>query len=47
MTERDFIFWLRGFLELSEDNQITPRQVEIITDHINLVFENMKLKEKK
>ena len=27
-----------GFLELSENNEISPRQVEIIRNHLNMVF---------
>lgn len=38
MTSRDFCYWLQGFLELSEKNEISPRQVEIIRNHLNMVF---------
>lgn len=38
MTSRDFTFWLQGFFEIAEETEITPRQVEIIKNHLKLVF---------
>lgn len=38
MTERDFIYWLNGFLELANPNTLNSTQVQIIKDHINLVM---------
>ena len=39
MNERDFAYWLQGFLELREsDDGLSERQVRIIRDHIELVF---------
>ena len=38
MTEREFIYWLQGFLELEDPKAISERQVEIIKDHIKLVL---------
>lgn len=38
MTPRDFIYWLQGYFELSESNNMTPAQVKIIKDHIALVL---------
>lgn len=39
MTSRDFCFWLQGFFELQGTNQaITPEQVQIIKNHLKLVF---------
>lgn len=38
MNERDFCFWLRGFVELnSSDDGITAEQWKIIKDHLDLV----------
>jgi len=38
MNERDFCFWLRGFVELNgSDNGITAEQWKIIKDHLDLV----------
>ena len=38
MRSVEFCFWLQGFFELSESEQLTPRQVEIIKNHLKLVF---------
>jgi hypothetical protein len=38
MKASEFCFWLHGFFELSESEQLTPRQVEIIQNHLKLVF---------
>jgi len=38
MTERDFIYWLRGFLELTNSNTVTPEQVIIIREHLDKLF---------
>ena len=38
MTSVQFAFWLQGFFELSETDELTPRQVEIIKNHLKLVF---------
>lgn len=44
MTPRDFVFWMRGFLELTGETKITPEQVKMINDHIDLVFDELKNK---
>jgi hypothetical protein len=42
MNERDFVYWLQGFLELREDKSgLTARQVSVIQDHISLVFKKI------
>jgi len=38
MTSRDFCFWLQGLLELGEVTELTPKQVEILKNHLSLVF---------
>ena len=39
MSERDFCFWLQGFMGISGKNcQLNPEQVKIIRDHLSLVF---------
>lgn len=38
MTERDFIYWLQGFLELSNASSMTPEQIKMIKDHLALVM---------
>jgi hypothetical protein len=38
---RDFVYWLRGYIELSEKNNnrgMTADQVKMINDHLDLVF---------
>lgn len=37
MTNEEFRTWLRGFFELSEeDSALTPDQVQVIVNHLNL-----------
>jgi hypothetical protein len=38
MKATEFCFWLQGFFELSESEQLTSRQVEMIKNHLKLVF---------
>lgn len=38
MEPRDFVYWLQGFFEISESTDLTPKQVQIIKDHLALVF---------
>lgn len=38
MKAAEFCYWIQGFFELSESEQLTPRQVEIIRNHLKLVF---------
>lgn len=38
MTERDFAYWLQGFFEISGTTEVTPAQVAIIKEHLQLVF---------
>jgi len=40
MNERDFVYWLRGFLELRENNEagLTAKQVNVIDDHLSEVL---------
>lgn len=38
MTQENFIYWLQGFMELSENNTLTEKQVQIIRDHLAQVF---------
>ena len=40
MTSRDFVYWLQGFLEVSEEKTINEKQTEIIRKHVNLVFKH-------
>ena len=44
MNERDFVYWLQGFLELNEESDKTEsltldaKQVSCIKEHLNLVM---------
>jgi len=39
MTEKDFVFWLQGFVELTETESISDKQWLVIKDHLKLVFD--------
>lgn len=38
MKSQDFCYWLQGFFEISEANQLNEKQIETIKNHLNLVF---------
>lgn len=38
MTERDFIYWLQGFLEVAQPESLNKEQIKIINEHIALVL---------
>lgn len=38
MDQRDFIYWLNGFFELSAATTLNEQQVQVIKDHLNLVM---------
>ena len=38
MTSRDFVNWLNGFIELENPETINKQQVEVIKNHLKLVF---------
>ena len=38
MTSRDLVYWLQGFFEISGDTSLTPKQVDIIKNHLAMVF---------
>jgi hypothetical protein len=39
MNERDFVYWLNGYLELTGETSLSPAQVQIVKDHLNLVLD--------
>jgi hypothetical protein len=41
MTEKEFIVWLHGFLEISEAKALNEKQVAIIKDHLSLFFQKV------
>ena len=40
MTSRDFAFWLQGFFEISESENLSKEQTKVIKKHLNLVFKH-------
>jgi hypothetical protein len=39
MTERDFCYWLQGFMESREIGEaMTPRDCRVVQDHLDLVM---------
>lgn len=43
MTPENFTYWLQGYFEISPSNCLMPEQVEIIKDHLDLVFNKVTL----
>ena len=41
MNAKSFTYWLQGFFELSETTDLSPKQIQMIKDHLNLVFEKV------
>lgn len=38
MTPENFAFWLQGFFELTDTDDLTPAQVMMVKDHLKMVF---------
>lgn len=38
MTPEAFTYWLAGYFEISNSEELTKPQINIIKDHINLVL---------
>ena len=38
MRSVEFAYWLQGFFELSESNNLTEKQTQMIKNHLKLVF---------
>lgn len=41
MSEQAFCYWLKGFVELTNNNAIDEVQWKIIKDHLELVFKKV------
>ena len=39
MNERDFCYWLQGFFELAEAEELNREQLKAIKEHLQLVFD--------
>ena len=40
MNSIDFCFWLQGVFEVTDTKELNEKQVEIIKNHLNLVFKH-------
>lgn len=38
MKPEEFCYWLQGFFELSESLDLTPKQIQVIKNHLSMVF---------
>jgi len=38
MKENEFCYWLQGYFELTDSKELDSTQVDIIKDHLKLVF---------
>lgn len=38
MSPEQYTYWLKGYFEISDSNNLSPRKVQIIRDHLDLVF---------
>ena len=38
MSPENFVYWLQGYLELSDSKDLDGNQVDIIKDHLKLVL---------
>lgn len=46
MDAQDFAYWLQGFFEITEETPVlTKKQVQMVKNHLNLVFEKVSDKE--
>lgn len=39
MNSESFCYWLQGFLEVSGAKSVDAQQLQVIKDHLNLVFQ--------
>jgi len=39
MTTDQFCYWLQGYFEMSEETHLSANQIQMIKDHLQLVFE--------
>ena len=41
MTPNDFCYWLQGFLEVANPENMNEEQLKIVKQHLELVFKNV------
>ena len=39
MKSENFVYWLQGFFELTDTEELTKEQVKMIKEHLQLVFD--------
>lgn len=44
MTPENFTYWLQGYFELSDSNNLSKEQVEVIKEHLALVLSKQTTK---
>ena len=40
MYSQDFAYWLQGYFEISGAKELNEEQIEVIKNHLNLVFKH-------
>lgn len=40
MTSRDFCYWLQGYFEVAQPEEISDKELDQIKKHLNLVFKH-------
>lgn len=38
MTPENFVYWLQGYLEITNQKELDESQVKVIQEHLNLVL---------
>ena len=41
MTHEQFCYWLQGYFEIKNPDSMTKQEIQIIKDHLQLVFEKV------
>ncbi len=41
MSPENFVYWLNGFFEMTDEYKLTEKQVQMIKNHLKLVFTNV------
>lgn len=41
MNSENFAYWLKGYFEISDSKKLDEKQVQIIKDHLNVVFDKI------
>jgi hypothetical protein len=47
MTEKEFVIWLHGFLEISCVKTLDENQLQVIEDHLNVFFTKITPEQRK